>query len=875
MRRYGIRGLHAPMLLLAAALSLPHLAAGAAPVLLRTTSHEAPVRGGPGELLLIQGAGFQASDRVVYEAADTAAGVGHPASIPLTSSAMRGLAPLVKLADPPYAITVRLPDVLAADKPYRLWVVDQAGQWSDSVSINDPRPLWMSPAVVYASEDSDGAGRSLRVVGRNLGYVAAATGSALIRLRGPATYDLPAPSSVAGRTLAGYVREGSLPGSVVPGQYQVSISTDGRTWLDVPDQMLVVRPDPPALPKFDLSEARFGSCRPDDGLDDSACLAGALEAARRAGGGVVRFAPGTWDLNSGRLRDGFIVAPNVHLEGAGQETTSVRRHGARQAPMPGALLTLTGQNHLTGISFTDDEHYASPDDSRTIVQLGLAPVHAGSGGIEAGPVDDVVVSRDIFRRVGRALLSGGRPLHRLVVTHNVFAAFETALLLTGGGSDPANPYELEDSIFRDNLFVPGSYVDLAARQGTVASQLGASHRVDFSGNTADGVATAGLQSPNDPTGWRAAFFWSLANNNEELLISANRINCSGDKAGDGEAVALDNSGGTFAFDGVQGVDGAGYDWVSVQAPLVHNRNGKAFPAEYFIGQWVTLVDGAGLGQTRKIRDYVEDEVHRTVRFRVTPHWDVVPRPGQSRLSAMRQYWQVYIVANSINQASPPCRKSNLNGPHGGAISLWTSIADSVVGGNEQTDTDGVGFLQAYSAHVPSCPNCASSAAVVTALEIRGNRINGEYDWSSDCSWSGIRGYFVATPTPEAPPPWLGIGIVIANNEVTHADGQRGGAIQIARAGPSGPPPGTWPISENILIYGNTMRDINGSPPRALCAQKQTTRSGIRIEGDRNIRDTVLEGNICERVDVPLQDSGTATTRVCPTSLAGSCECRQP
>ncbi|HEY4339904.1 MAG TPA: hypothetical protein VGM97_08160 [Steroidobacteraceae bacterium] len=861
-----MRNLRAPRLLLVVALGASCLAHAAAPVLLRTANHESPVRGGPGELLLIQGSGLQRGDRVVYQAADVPTATTHPASVPLTSSAAMGLATVVKLADPPYALTVRLPEVLTAGRPYRLWVVDPQGQWSAAVSINDPRPLWISPAAVYASLDPDGAGRVIRIVGRNLRYPAQPHDSVLVRLRGPDTYELTVPPRATDAALADFVRDAALPRRLIPGRYSVSLSTDGRHWLEVPDQTLTVSPDPVALPKYALSDPRFGACRPDDGADDSACLARALEQARAAGGAVITLAPGTWDVNSGQLRDGFILAPNVGLEGSDQRTTIVRRHGAKQAPMPGALLTLTGRNKLTGITFIDDEHYVSASDSRTIVQLGLPPVAAGSADAETAGVDDVRISHDTFSHVGRALLSGGRPLHRLIVTHDSFGAFETALMLTGGGSDPAHPYDLEDSIFRDNHFVPGSYLDIAARQGTVASQIGASHRVDFSDNTADGSASSGLQRADDPGGWRAAFFWSLANNNEELLIAANRIDCSGDKAGDGEAVALDNSGGSFAFDGVQEVDDAGPDWVSVRAPLLRARDGRSLPAAYFVGQWVTLVDGAGLGQTRRIRDYSEDSIQGTVRLRVAPQWDVVPQRGHSRVSVMRQYWQVYIIANRINHASPPCRKSNLNGPHGGAISLWTSIADSVVSGNEQTQTDGIGFLQAHSAH---------TAAIVTALEIRHNIIDGEYDWSSDCSWSGIRGYFVATATPQSPPPWLGFGIVISNNEITHADGQRGGAIQLASAGPSGPPPGTWPLSENILIYGNTIRDIDGPAPRPLCAQHQSFRSGIRIEGHRNVRDTVLEGNICEAVTVPLQDAGTATTRVCPAAHSASCECAQP
>ena len=856
--------------ILAVAVLLPCLAGAAPPILLHTANRESPVRGGPGELLQIQGYGFRTSDRVVYESVDAANAPGHPAAVPLTNSATRGSAPIVNRGDPPYAITVQLPDVIAADTPYRLWVVDREGEWSDCVAINDPRPLWISPAMAYSSGDPAGLGRAVRVVGRNLNRRAGSAAASWIRLRGTASYDLPLAADQRDPHLSPFVRTGVLPRQMTPGLYVVSISDDGRNWRKMAGQQFEVRPDPSPLPRLDISEARFGSCKPDDGLDDSECLTRVLEAARVVGGAVITFGPGTWDLNSGRARDGFMVATNVHLEGTAQGTTTLRRHAAKQAPVPGALLTLSGLDSITGISFTDDEHYANPQESRSIIQLGRMSGARESGSATGQTPDDVLISRDSFLRVGRALSASGRPIHRLIVTHNVFGAFDTALMLTGGGADP---FVLTDSIFRDNRFVPGSYLDITARQGTIASQIGASNRVDFSHNTADGAATQGLQDPHDPSGWRAAFFWSMANNNEELLISDNQIDCSGDKDGDGEAISLDGNGGTYAFDGVQVVDTAGADWVSVRAPQAHMHNGQPYPKGYFTGHWLTVVDGAGLGQTRKIQSYTEDRAHGTTTFRVSPSWDIVPPGAHARIVVTRQYWQVYVLGNRINHASPPCRKSNLNAPRGGVIGLWTQIADSVVAGNEQRDSDGIEFLQAYNAHVPSCAACDNDVAFVTALEIRDNRVDGEYDWSSDCSWSGIRGYFVAAPTPESPPPWLGVGIAISGNEITHADGVRGGAIEIARAGQSGPPPGKWPMAQNILIYGNLIRDISGPAPRNACGQKQAVRSGIRIEGDENIRNTVLQANRCEQVDVPVQDAGTATARICPATDAGSCECR--
>ena len=856
--------------LLAAVLALPCLAWAAAPVLLRTANQESPVQGGPGDLLLIQGYGFKTTDRVVYEAVDASEEPGHPATMPQTSSAIRGLAPVVNRADPPYAITVQLPDVIATHMSYRLWVVDRKGEWSEPVAINDPRPLWISPARVYTSAGPAGLDRTVRVVGRNLERRTRAAGASWIRLRGPGSYDLVDAANPEDPHLSAFVRLGVLPRQMPPGRYAVSISDDGRNWLKLTGQQLDVRSDPRPLPFLDMSAARFGSCKPDDGLDDSDCLARALEAARLTGGAVIRFASGTWDLNSGPTRDGFVVAPNVHLEGTALTERQPCGGTVCEAgtPVPGALLTLSGLDSITGISFTDDEHYASPQESRSIIQLGR--MSGGEPGATAETPDDVVVTGDSFLRVGRALTASGRPIHRLIVTRNLFGAFDTALMLTGGGADP---FELEDSIFRDNHFVPGSYLDIAARQGTIASQIGASKRVDFSNNIADGAATQGLQDPHDPGGWRAAFFWSLANNSENLLISDNQIDCSGDKAGDGEAISLDGNGGTYAFDGVQIVDAAGADWVSVRATPAHTRNGHLYPDRYYIGHWLTVVDGAGLGQTRKIQDYIEDRARGSTTFRVSPHWDLIPQGRSGRIVVTRQYWQVYVLGNRINHASPPCHKSNLNLPRGGVIGLWTQIADSVVEANEQHDSDGIEFLQAYNAHVPSCPACDNDVAFVTALEIRGNRVDGEYDWSSGCSWSGIRGYFVAAPTPESPPPWLGVGIVISGNEITHADGVRGGAIEIARAGQSGPPPGKWPMAQNILIYRNIIRDISGPVPRSACGQTQAARSGIRIEGDENIRNTVLAGNRCEHVDVPLQDEGKATARICPITDAGSCECR--
>lgn len=835
------------------------------------------MRGGPDDLLSIAGTGFRSTDRVVYEAIDAADSSGkHPSVVPAQSTATRGTASIVKVADPAYAITIRLPDLIQVDRGYRIWVVSGAGDWSASVSINDPRPLWITPAYVYSGADFAESGRKLRVVGRNLGPAGEA--ATWIQLQGAKTYVLATPNRAADAQQQ-YVAEATLPERIAPGKYSIAVSRDARKWTRVPGQQLEVRPDPPALQTFDLADPKFGACKPDDGVDDTACLAQALEAARRAGGGIVHVPKGKWDVSTAKLpgpqqRDGLILAAGVHLHGEGPAASIVIRHGARELPAPAALLTLVGANSVLRLAFTDAERYESLEQSRAMIQLGVPPGSPSPGGYP-DTVDDVVISGNTFIHVGRALVDGHRPIRRLFVTHNEFGAYDNALYLTGDVRSFAPRYRIDDSVFRWNRFVPGSFLDIAIRQGAIATQLGAATRVDFSDNVADGASVQGLQDGADRPGWRAAFFWNLTNDVEELLMSGNHISCSGDKAGDGEAFSLDTNGNTFGFGAAQTVAAAGPDWIRIHRPLLHEQYGQPIPADYYDTHWVWVVAGPGQGQTRRVKSYTEDRATGMVTLRISPSWDVVPPADSARVILGMQYWQVYIVANDIDHASPPCRKANLNGPRGGVIFV-AGIADSAIEANRQVETDGIQFFHTYDAHSPSCPACIGAASVVSALEIRGNLIDGEYDWASDCSWSGIRGYFVAAPTPEEPPPILGFATVIAHNIISHADGQRGGAIDIAHAGAAGPPPGNWPMVQNTLIFGNLIRDISGELPRPTCrdGHDQRTRAGIRLEGPGNIHNTVLQGNRCERVDTLLEDSGIGTTRACTGKEVNSCECAQ-
>jgi len=839
----------------AAALFVAGLANAAAPAVFHSRDYQSLVHMEPDEVIAIGGYGFSPSDRVVYGDPTQP----RPTTVPEHSAPDTGVATVVSVGDPPYSLTARVPQAVQAGRVYRIWVVNAAGEWSEGITVNDPRPLWVSPSYLNETADPARLGRRLRVVGRNLRP--SAEQPARIRLKGPATYvltsDSPAEKS---SSVPDYVLEAPLPARLATGNYAVSVSRDGRTWIEVKSQQLEVRADPPALARFSIDEARFGGCRPDDGAMDNSCLSRAIGAAQAAGGGVVVIPTGTWDLSAA---SGVMLPANIHLQGAPDRSGKIVRHDLRNA-RPRGLLTAAGHNIISNLTFTDAEPTTSVAESSPIIGLGAGPA-------SADPVSDVIIVNNDFLRVGRAIEDSARPLKRLWVTHNRLAAFDRDLQLPGDHFGINAPNLIEDSIVRWNTFIPGSYIDVAQHQGVIGSELSSSHRLDFSNNMADGAAIEGLWNAGDPKGWRAAFFWNLNGNQELTLIAQNRITCSGDKAGDGEALGLDGNGGTSAFIGAQTVTGATAVTLTVHGTLVGEQMGRKIDrASYYRGNWIEVMEGPGAGQVRKIQQYGEDLAAGTVTFTVTVPWDVPPRRG-ARVAVGRDYWQVYTVGNEIDQRQPLCQKANLNYPAGGQISYWTPTADSVIDGNRQYDSSGILFAVGYSFPAPECRDCGNSAAFQAALEIRNNLVEGEYDWASDCSRSGISASIGVSPTPESTPPLLGIGISITHNRIVHADGLRGGGIDFASTWFMGPPPGHWQFLQSVVIQHNSLADVDGPAPRPACHFGQAERTGIRMEGSDNLRNTVLYANSCRKVGKLILDGGKDTLRLC-TQSDDSCEC---
>jgi hypothetical protein len=854
-------------------------AIAAQPELYRQPAYESPVSAGPDDLLLIPGNGLTSADEVVYRSTALGAPIVPPA-VASTAGPESGVAPVVSV-NAPYSLTVKLPREMRDNETYSLWVRNEQGEWSAPLTLNDARPLWLSPSFIYTSRMPAALPRELKVIGRNLQPSPGRT--TRIRLRGPGGTligtSLPAPD-----ILSHYVARMRLPANLAPGRYQAAVSRDGSAWVAVQGQWLEVLADPPPQSRFSVSDPRFGGCRPDDGIDDTPCITRAIEAAAHAGGGSVYFGPGTWDLiEAGQPGlspgDGIVVAANVDLEGAGNERTLVQRHPQWNAQGPTAAFTLLAQTKVSGFAFRDLQRYQPGDRAGPFLQLGAGwqrrqsdrrPFPAGAA--VGRRVRDIVITKNTFDKPFVAVGSGGPPIARLFIAFNTFGAYNSALELSGDPFDMDDKYGLDDAVIDHNVFKPGSKLDLAQKTGTLASELGGGHRVDFSDNTGDGASADFLYSADDAKGWRAVFFWNLNSDVEEVLISQNVATCTGDKIGDGEAISFDNNTNTFGFKSAAMAVDATAESITVADALAAKQNHRDVPlASYYLGHWLEIVSGPGIGQGRKITGYATDPATGRTTFRVMPAWDVVPVAGRSELVIGRVYWQVYVLDNQIDNRRPLCEKSNRSRRAAGSIVMWAPSIDSVIAGNRQFDSDGIHVQEVYVVPEHACTDCTMQSYFQSFLDIRSNLVDGEYEWSTDCSESGIAIGVGAAPWEKTAPPTVGFGVSVSHNTVRHADAEQGGGIAQLRSWYAGPAPQRWPLSDGLLIHHNTLEDIDGPPAAPRCG-KGTARIGIAFPDAEIAWRTVLYANSCKSVARPLGVGGIDSVKVCPSSADDSCEC---
>jgi hypothetical protein len=848
------------------------------PVIYSQADYQSPVRGDPDDLLMLPGSGFSAADVVIYSRVqDTSKALVKPSELPSGADESQGTAPVVSYRNVPHSLTIRLPTAMRAGQSYVLWAVNPHGEFSNGVLINDARPLWISPALVYASQSAASLPRYLKIIGRNL--QPAQGQSTKVRLIGPTTLLLAA--NAASAELDRYVAQLSLPKLLQPGRYRVEISRDGASWVALRGQTLEVQNNPAPGRTVSVRDPSFGGCRGDDGHDATGCIRRAI-AAVKGSGGTVAFGAGVWSLSDAGLEangshdDGIVVPSGVHLRGDGPAATRIIRQRQWTSGSPSPAFSLMGHNRVEGFTFADEQIYAPTDHAGAFLQLGILAARFSNLSPSASrEVTDVAITDNVFDKTWVGISDAGLPVARLSVTHNVFGAYLSSLELSGDRFNMLDHFDVADTVITHNAFKPSSLLNLKGEQGPIAAEIGAAHRLDFSNNDADGTSTDYLYSRNDPRGWGGSFSWHLMGNHEMELISGNLMSCSGDKVGPGEAIEFDDNANTFALSGARAVTAADENSVSIAGPLVTKQNGRDIPlASYYIGHWIMIGGGTGLGQVRKIAAYTIDAGSNRVVFQVQPKWDVTPRAADSRVTIGREFWQVYTIANTVEHRKPPCLKSNRSQSAGGQISLWAQMADSVVEGNRLYDSSGILLQQNYVLPEKTCADCGAVVYSEYFTEIRANSIIGEYDWDSDCSSSGIIAGVAASPDQGSMPPVLGYAVSISHNLIQHADGSGGGAISFTQSWWPGPPPHRWPLANNTLVYANDIRDIPSGPPKIICNKgKLTPRVGIRFPEAQLTSNSVLYGNSCTNVSFPLERRGNETTDVCPSSAKQSCECR--
>ncbi len=332
------------------------------PALYANPRYESPVRGDPGDVLLLAGSHFDLTTTlVVYQAiSDTTQPLLAPSTLPAAQTATEGN--ITPLSRDDNALSVVLPSVMTAGQSYALWAATPdsacAGEYdfSNGVLINDARPMWVTPGplanaaqpsypYVYSTANRPGIGRLVKIVGRNLQPAPGQQTQVRFTASELAPIILTAADDGDPATqIERYVAKVTLPATMPLSNnqattYEIAVSRDGVSWVPLTSTQLTVLPDPAARTTAnsfypsDYGDA-VNACSPcdapgDPGSDDTLCITRAIHAARqyaaqnRTTGNVVFRAPAcpngqpaTWIVaancnpnNAGVLHDSYFGAP--------------------------------------------------------------------------------------------------------------------------------------------------------------------------------------------------------------------------------------------------------------------------------------------------------------------------------------------------------------------------------------------------------------------------------------------------------------------------------------------------------------------------------------------------------------------------------------
>ncbi|WP_168119603.1 glycosyl hydrolase family 28-related protein [Paenibacillus sp. HB172176] len=529
------------------------------------------------------------------------------------------------------------PDSLSAGA-YRLWVSNAHG-WSAPITLNAPRPLFISEYEVYN-------GLSIALSGRNLmaGEFDAA-GESKVRLKNVGGVSYP----VEITELTPYSLR-FLVENVPLGDYNVEVSNDGGFgWQGLQSaQTLTVVPqgeDPLGLgvawasdfqweDQFEVTD--YGAVA-GDGMDDTAAIAAAVSAAKQAGGGVVHLPAGEFQASVVQLPSGIV------LMGEGPENTLLYHTGGSanfiQATGDGKTEGHTGIARI-GLRAADDEMY--PD---AFIWLGQdwGSAVSDSSLRTASEIFVTQVSLDYPVLDPAATGSGsGRGQGMIAIGDERFLFKDNRM--AGWDAQYTRVYMNE---YAEST---GNYIEYATDQMpiTAAYTFITDNEFVIRGEADVQVHGIGIKDHSH-----------VENNIVRTTGADQKVTFNND----GESIFAEMPGAYFATGNVLGAT-ANSIVLAPAAPVANPspglRSGKLS---------IMIIDGTGMGQYREVTHVSDTE------YTLIESWDVVP-DSTSKFSLIAPNDNVTIYRNEI-----------IDGQRG--IWLYGNVVDAVVADNRLSQTDGI------------------------------------------------------------------------------------------------------------------------------------------------------------------------------------------
>lgn len=558
-------------------------------------------------------------------------------------------------------VVAGLPSDLAAGV-FELWVHNSAGWCSASLLLNGPRPLFMSEREAWA-------GQQITVAGRNLGpseYGAHTLPQ--VRLVGQGNVHLHASVVDANPFAVTFeVPQGSA------GSYHVQVSTDERVWVGLPDSdpltLVPVGSDPLGLGvawadhfrwdhTFDVTDYGVPT---NSGGDVTTVVQAAVNTAKQAGGGVVYFPAGRYQMSQ------LLLPADIVLQGESQDTTTLAYTGSGPAGA-GAFIqsdgdgTVSGHQGVARLTVTTVQAEAWPGTFISLGQSFSSAAHnknlrtASEMFLKEAGVDYQLMARSnpppagTLRGIGAQFFGKERAL--CADSHFVgyfampyYSAISNYYTVTNNHFEysTGQPLSYAARTFFENNRLIGHREYTSPADGNLHGLFCRDHCYVYN-NTVDGMGTISSAISND---------------------------------NDGEPLNVEAPSGYFNYGGVSSADSTSITVVPDQ-PLTDPLTDGGI---YYAYLAVAIYDGTGLGQLRAVTaiDTTSNKIT------IGTAWDVTPDTS-SVWSLILPIEAVTFYHNTVND--------NTKG-----IWLYNNCFDGVIADNSSTDSEGAFISGVRSAGV--------------------------------------------------------------------------------------------------------------------------------------------------------------------------------